>query len=150
MLITPAALLESKNALASLLEQAMSAKTEKQFMTATRALYLLVEKIQQQLAGAQVTLSQLLEEQEALRQETVRLKQWSHEYKSYALHSLPAGTFVYRLKSLTDRAAADYYLCVRCFQNHVKSIMQPTEPNLLACQTCESSIQIRPPLRARP
>ncbi|CAI8760396.1 hypothetical protein [Pseudomonas zeae] len=149
MSITPSALLKSKKELATLLEKAMSTKNEVQLMSATRALYLLVDQVQQQLACAHTTVSTLLKENEHLQESLSRLKEWAQEKDGYALHSLPAGTFVYRLKSLTERAVADHYLCVRCYQSQVKSIMQPGANNFLACPTCQSSIQILPPLAAR-
>lgn len=149
MLITPAALLDSKHALATSLEKLMNTKSEIELMTATRALYLLVDNVQQQLVSAHSALSTLLQEKEALQHENARLKTWHQERQSYVLHSLPAGTFVYRLRSLTERAAADYYLCVRCYQQQVKSILQPNNYNFLTCPTCEASIQIQPPLKVR-
>jgi hypothetical protein len=149
MLITPATLLASKHELATLLEKTMNTKSEMEFMTTIRALYLLVDKVQQQLVSAHSACATLLEEKEALQNENALLKQWTKEKPSYVLHSLPAGTFVYRLRALTERAAADYYLCVHCYHKNVKSILQPIACNVLSCHTCQASIQIRPPLNPR-
>ncbi|AIC22536.1 hypothetical protein EY04_27560 [Pseudomonas chlororaphis] len=102
----------------------------------------MVDEVQQQLVSAHSTLSTLLKEKEELKKENLRLKEWTQEKKNYVLHRLPAGTFVYRLRSLTERASADYYLCVQCFQDHVKSILQPAEYSFLTCPTCDTSLQI--------
>lgn len=68
-----------------------------------------------------------------------QLDDWSAEKKNYRLQQLSAGGLVYRYHAPPEGNAPPHDLCAQCYQQHVKSILQPgTEGwfKVLKCHQC--------------
>lgn len=61
---------------------------------------------------------------DALEHEMKALKRSVVELSRYALHPLPVGSLVYRLKPEHQHSEPSHYLCPICFGNNIKSILQ--------------------------
>lgn len=85
---------------------------------------------------AQVAVEkQLMELQEQLRKQD----RFSKEAERYTLTKTTLGSMVYRLKSDDPRGEPMHDVCAACFQNDVKSVLQPHSgrPNTLLCTRCK-------------
>jgi DNA-directed RNA polymerase subunit M/transcription elongation factor TFIIS len=145
MLTTLASLISSAHELRLITKAVIDAKTDADVLKTTRELNHAIGNIEQQLLAAQSRYSTVLREKNILKKECLRLKDWSIERKSYAVHKMPAGSFVYRKRLAANEPATSYYLCAHCYEEGIKSILQPTtydEYTMLKCHRCQSSIQV--------
>lgn len=104
----------------------------------------IVADVQGKLFEAQAEQSTLLRQVDLLEKEVVKLKDWQHERQRYELHKLPAGGLAYRVKPAMQGSEPEHYLCANCYQDGVKSILQPagfdSSTKILKCQRCNSVI----------
>lgn len=80
--------------------------------------------VQQQLIAIQADYAAVVARERDLEAQIVKLEDWVHEKQRYELHQLAAGTFVYRVKPVMQRAEPVHDLCPRCYEEGVKSILQ--------------------------
>lgn len=141
MLTTFKSLLVCTNNLQLMAQSMEEAKTETDVIVEARKIRHAVSEIQEKLLSTQSAIASLLRENDELDREFLRLTDWEEEQKKYAMHKLPAGSFVYRP---THGGVSDLYLCANCFTRGIKSILQPFQ-KVLECHTCNSSIQVEAP-----
>ncbi len=98
--------------------------------------------------------SAAIEQIEALKKEIMDLKSWKKQSESYHFKEVHPGAFTYAFKPQGESAEPVHWLCVNCFDNHRKSVLQkiPPDPKLgikgrdmikYYCHTCKSSIAVR-------
>jgi hypothetical protein len=80
--------------------------------------------IQHHVVETQRGLSAAMEEIDALKQEVVRLKDWSGEKKRYDLTPIGERAVVYAEKPDVEEPKAPHWLCQQCFDDTHKSALQ--------------------------
>ena len=85
-------------------------------------------------------------EVEKLKSELGQRDRWINETQRYVLTESEVGTFTYELRPELANGETHHRLCVTCFQNGKKSILQGQR--LLDCHGCGKRIKIRrdPPI----
>ncbi|WP_266169593.1 hypothetical protein [Dyella subtropica] len=101
-----------------------------------------IAEIQQQLAAMQIAYTSLLEERDALDREVTEMKLATLDRQHYTLYALPLGGLVYRSKTANDQADAAHDLCVHCYDQGAKSVLQPNGAYLI-CPTCKSKLRAK-------
>lgn len=89
--------------------------------------------LQQHILDAQIALAAANEAQTAssqregeLKQEIVRLKDWSAEKQRYELKRFQPGVLAYALKPSMAEGEPPHYLCKHCYDRNEKSSLQAT------------------------
>jgi hypothetical protein len=80
--------------------------------------------IQRHVVETQQGMAAAIEEIGALKQEIVRLKDWSSEKKRYDLTAIGERAIVYAEKQGVDNPKAPHWLCQQCFDETHKSALQ--------------------------
>lgn len=107
----------------------------------------------QRIIDAQMTLNlaiaaqtEAAQEIRQLKEEIVRLKDWSAEREKYELVAVRGGGFAYMLKAGMRGSQPAHWLCANCFEQGQKSIMQEkgqvksgSGDNLVGCDRCKGS-----------
>lgn len=83
-----------------------------------------VIELQEEILGAQVSQSALLERVSFLEKEITRFETWDAEKQRYELKKVVTGAFVYTLKPEVEPPEEPHWLCTTCYQNNKKSILQ--------------------------
>lgn len=143
MLTTLPNLMNSKNQMKALLETALKAEGEMEWLAASDAVYEWIDQLHQQLTSDHRVFSRLQVENEELEVELANTRDWEAEEKHYTLHRLKTGSYVYCRVTPTHHAINDYDLCATCFMSKVKSILQPVH-KMFECHVCNSAIQGSP------
>lgn len=102
------------------------------------------------LSAAQDAQATALERIRELEQEIVKLKDWEGEKQRYELKEVASGSFAYSLKSTMAGAEPPHWICPKCYQDGVKSILQKEPgsltktqlniPTTYACARCPTKI----------
>lgn len=82
-----------------------------------------------------------------LQKQIAQLKDWSTEKQKYELTRYEPGSFAYSLKSNVEGSEPTHMLCVNCFNNDTKSILQathrtPQRYRVHLCPACKSEFEI--------
>lgn len=93
---------------------------------------------QQSAFETQTTQSALLNEIAVLKERLAEVEGWSTERQRYALTQPSHGLFVYRLKAEAKGTEPIHDLCVRCFNDGKKAILQSQGNHLFTCHSCSS------------
>jgi len=80
--------------------------------------------IQRHVVESQRGLSAAMDEINALKQEIVRLKDWSGEKERYELKGIGSRAIVYAEKPTVENPKAPHWLCQQCFDDTHKSVLQ--------------------------
>lgn len=110
---------------------------------------------QQSLFAAQEAQSTSAGRIRELEQQIVALKDWSAEKQRYELHDVGRGAMAYVPKLGMENGEPPHWLCVRCFGQGQKSLMQfkgngvgnitsaqRGQDTTFACDVCRSSFQV--------
>jgi hypothetical protein len=80
--------------------------------------------IQRHVVETQQGMATAMEEINTLKQEVVRLKDWTAEKERYELTAIGERAFVYAEKQGVENPKAPHWLCQQCFDNAHKSALQ--------------------------
>lgn len=107
--------------------------------------------LQSQLNAAHAEHSTLSGRIRELEAEIAKYQKWEGEARRYSLTSTNFGTFVYILKAELANGEPEHSLCVKCFNEGAKSVLQKYNAIYLACPRCDSKLQIAPaaPIQVR-
>ncbi|SFR94694.1 hypothetical protein SAMN05216570_1033 [Dyella sp. OK004] len=119
-----------------------SAQTLDGIQHRTTDLFGVMADIQQQLVSMQIAYTSLLDERDALKQEVSEMKRAMLDRQQYVLHALPLGGLVYRFRGTHDRADAAHDLCVQCYEQGTKSVLQPNGGHLI-CPACKLKLKAK-------
>lgn len=98
--------------------------------------------------AAQDERSSLIEKIRALEAEVAGLKQWDAGKDKYRLKDVGIGAFAYVPQPSADRSEPNHWLCVKCYGNRQRSILQhqgrslDKRNSIYGCPTCKSTIQV--------
>lgn len=91
-------------------------------------------------------ISQLVDEKAALEKKLAEVDSWVEEKKRYCLTKSEVGTFTYELRADFAEGEAHHRLCVTCFGNGKKSILQRRGNASGAvsafCQNCHAELDL--------
>ena len=86
----------------------------------------------------------LIAEIDKLKHDIVKIKAWSTEKERYALKNVWNSGIVYALKKSVSKGEPAHYLCPNCYQDEIKSIMQPRKNAdkfaTIYCPKCKNEI----------
>lgn len=112
-------------------------------------------ELQRQILAAQESAlaanerqSTLLEEIKALKAEIAELKNWNGDKSNYEMKTVGSGAFAYLPRPNDDPRAADHWLCVKCFDEGKRGVLQHqgrTKDNrhaIFGCPICKNTIQV--------
>lgn len=96
--------------------------------------------------NASLDLSELLREAKdkiiELKEKLNQNEDFSRDKCNYEMYQPVSGTTVYKLKEFNALEQPLHYLCAKCYQAHVKSILQYKDSrgpfDIMACHTCTS------------
>jgi len=100
--------------------------------------------VQREALAAQSEQFAMIEEIRNLKEKITNLKEWKSEQKRYKLTSLCSitGAVSYALKESMAAGEPPHYLCTNCYQNGVKSILNPQKNRnsriMFVCPECRS------------
>jgi hypothetical protein len=101
---------------------------------------------QQSMFAANDERTALVERVRSLENKIYELKDWEAEKAKYELRQLdPNGVYAYAYKQGPDRIEPPHFICVNCYENGEKSVVQAT-PNrargkrVHACPKCRTEI----------
>jgi predicted RNA-binding Zn-ribbon protein involved in translation (DUF1610 family) len=80
--------------------------------------------LQSTLMSIQAENQDLLRQKNALEQRLVEIESWNVEAQRYSLKEIACGVFVYALNPDEAKSSLAHWLCVHCYQNKQKSILQ--------------------------
>lgn len=98
--------------------------------------------------AANLSQSALLDKVSALEQELVRLKKWDTDKQQYKLTQIGPGAFAYAPKPDADNAQVPHWLCVKCYDNSQRSMLQyqgrtpKNRESIYKCGTCKSELLV--------
>lgn len=100
--------------------------------------------VQKEAIASQSEQSAMIEEVRNLKEKITDLKEWKSDQKRYKLTSLCSitGAVSYALKKSMSVGEPPHYLCTNCYQNGVKSILNPQKNKnsrvMFICPECRS------------
>ncbi len=109
--------------------------------------------VQDKLLAMQTNHSEMIKRIDSLERENKHLKSMEAEREKYQLHPVGVGAVVYILKPSVDLGEPAHWLCVNCFDQGRKSILQKRRHDGrgdevdYSCPNCPSSINV--PQRTR-
>ncbi|EOV2019911.1 hypothetical protein [Pseudomonas aeruginosa] len=106
--------------------------------------------LQGQLNAAHAEHTDLTARIRELEAEIAKYIRWEKESARYTLTTTEFGTFIYRIKPECQGGEPDHSLCVKCFDEGVKSVLQPYNSLYVNCPRCETSLQIKPSVPRKP
>ncbi|HHT1062311.1 TPA: hypothetical protein ACTYAA_001709 [Citrobacter freundii] len=112
-----------KNAL-EIIRKAIQVKDEIAADRAAADIYSKLNAVQSQLLSLYSEYESISRVKDSLENELEKLKRDKVELARYELHSLPAGSIVYRLKPEHQSTELVHCLCPVCFGNNIKSMLQ--------------------------
>ena len=95
-----------------------------------------------QVATLQQSVSALMQENEELKREATRKKDWEAESKRYMLYKAAEGLVVYALKESMSNGEPPHYLCANCFSDGKKTVLYISNvpgssmKEAICCKTC--------------
>jgi hypothetical protein len=80
-----------------------------------------------------------------LEERIVKMENWDGEKQRYELRELKQGVLAYALKEGMSQGEPAHHLCAKCYQDGVKSILQPEHLDIgrvqvLVCNRCGSDL----------
>ena len=111
---------------ASITKTLLNAKTEAEIATVRVELSGAVIDLQSKVAEMQTRYSQALEENESLKSELSRQKNWKEEAARYSLADMGGGIFAYRINEADRAGEPHHWLCAACYAENKKSILIKT------------------------
>lgn len=105
---------------------------------------------QQRMFEVQASQMEMTEKVRRLEEELAKYQGWEREKERYALTKTKVGTFVYQLKPDAANGEPQHELCVLCFNDGLKSILQRSNGIFMFCQRCKSSLQVTPAAPPKP
>lgn len=76
-----------------------------------------------------------------LREKAIQSNTREKEFDRYELWEAPAGSLIYRLKDTDDQKEPNHYLCPRCKEDGVKSVLQG-HSTFRDCPRCDAGFPI--------
>lgn len=99
--------------------------------------------------AAHLSQIELLDRVRTLEAEIARMKEWDAGKGTYQLKAVGTGAFAYASQPSMNGAEPPHWLCVKCYDNRNKSILQmkgraasDRTANIWACPQCRSEIQV--------
>ena len=105
-------------------------------------------ELQEKILAAQEQQSALVAQVRALEEEVAALKAWDADKQRYQLTKIGKdGVFAYGLKEGMEAGEPDHKLCVNCYNQGQKSVLQmevrvPGMDEVLACPRCGADIYV--------
>lgn len=96
--------------------------------------------------AAHLSQMDLLDRVRTLEAEIARMKEWDASKAAYRLAAVGTGAFAYVFKPSVDGSEPPHWLCVKCYDERRKSILQSNgrtkdnRYNIWHCPTCRSEI----------
>ncbi|WP_426330294.1 hypothetical protein O0081_12090 [Pseudomonas aeruginosa] len=100
--------------------------------------------LQGQLNAAHAEHTGLTARIRELEAEIAKYIRWEEESARYTLTATEFGTFIYRIKPECQGDEPAHSLCVKCFNEGVKSVLQRHNSIYVNCPRCGTKLQIRP------
>lgn len=102
---------------------------------------------QQRMFEVQASQMEMMEKVRKLEEELAKYQGWEREKERYALHQTEAGALVYRIKPEMQGTDPLHDLCSQCFEDEIKSILQPAKRDgrfdAVCCHRCNSVIRVK-------
>lgn len=100
------------------------------------ALKLHIAELQQELVTSKQAYMAVYDALLELKRKAEQAERFEREAGKYALSKTDMGAFVYALKPEHAGTEPAHELCTTCFEQHIKSVLQPTNFNTLGCAKC--------------
>jgi hypothetical protein len=100
--------------------------------------------LQTAMMGIQAQNQELISEASKLKQQIADMENWETEARKYKLIQLVTDSFVYALEDDQLANQPYHWLCVHCYQNKQKSVLQRSDTRaggwILICPQCKNEI----------
>lgn len=120
----------------------LSLKTDAAVSAKALELNRVLIELTEQIFACQAQIAALISRESELKAEVANLKDWSHDKERYELCEIVPGTLAYRVQPGMQGAEPMHYLCPRCYQQHIKSILQDggikDHRHYLQCPECQT------------
>lgn len=128
------------------IDAAVASKVLEQSQILTEAMRHVLD-LQAELGAAQARIRELEEENAALKAEKARMRQFDEKEKElYARREISQGAFVQVLKQPVEGGDAPCWLCQRCFDEKIKSVLQLAKHSvggkIYVCHRCTAEILV--------
>jgi hypothetical protein len=104
-----------------------------------------ITSLQSTLMSIQAENQDLLRQKNELEQRLTDAENWNAEAQRYSLTEITTGVFVYALKPEEAKSGPSHWLCVNCYQNKQKSILQSEGTGIdgtyYLCPRCKTTIR---------
>lgn len=128
---------------ADLAKIAAQIKTDSATAEKVIELQAVILSLQAQLMLIQTTAQKLSDEKRDLEQQIVESKNWDNERPAYEIKPVGRG-LVYAKKSAQETGVEQVWLCVNCFEQKKKSILQASPPldefSYYICPQCKTKV----------
>lgn len=112
--------------------------------TKTSELYNSIINLQNGIMSMQGENHSLIQENQALRQKIIEVETWEKEKSKYTLQEISPQVFVYASKKTIDGSEPSHWICTKCYNQGVKSILQLERKiasgHYFICHNCGSVI----------
>lgn len=108
--------------------------------------------LQGQLNAAHTEHTELAERIRDLKEQLAKYERWEQEKARYSLTETEFGTLIYALKPEATNGEPGHALCVKCFNDGTKSVLQRFNSIYLNCQRCDTKLQVAKaqPIKVKP
>ena len=104
----------------------------------------LILSLQETVLSVQSKNHELLEENNALKQKLMNMKNWKAEARKYKLTEIASGVFAYAINQDKQGTEPKHWLCANCYENQQKSILQKGkltyDGQIYSCGHCKLEI----------
>ena len=139
--------LAQAQAASQIVHDLLSLKTDAAVSAKAVELNRVLIELTKQIVASHTQIAALVARESELKAEVARFKDWSHDKERYELYEIVPGTLAYRVQPGMQGAEPMHYLCPRCYQNHVKSILQnggiKDHLHYLQCPECKTTFPCR-------
>ena len=112
--------------------------------TKTSELYNSIISLQNGVMSMQAENHSLLQENQSLHQKLMEVETWEKEKSKYKLQEISPQVFVYASKATSDSTEPLHWVCAKCYNQGVKSILQLKNKaysgHYYTCHNCNSDI----------
>ncbi|KAF1024269.1 MAG: hypothetical protein GAK37_03167 [Pseudomonas sp.] len=105
--------------------------------------YALID-LQQKVLDSQEVFQQLTQKNNELKDELAKFDRWEQEKQRYKLTRTEFETFVYELRPEAAEGEPVHQICVKCYGDGVKTVLQRHNHVYLTCPRCQTKLQNKP------
>lgn len=102
---------------------------------------------QQSALEAQASQSALTDRIRELEEKVARMETWDADNEKYELAAIVPGIFGVRLKQEARDTAPAHWLCARCYERRIKTVLQfqpvPGRMTVVKCTECKSDLLVK-------